>query len=90
MADKDEVSGTFKAKTDQKDDDKPGKSGGKSTEQRIADLELQLATVRATTPLGTIPNHGGGVDQDMADTWSQYEQELATRGEHPDQPAPEQ
>jgi hypothetical protein len=55
----------------------------KSTEQRIADLELQLATVKATTPLGTIPDHGGGVGQEVEETWSQHDQELATKGEHP-------
>lgn len=58
---------------------------GKSQEQRIADLELQLASVRATTPLGNVPDHAAGVGQEIAETWSQYDQELATRGEHPDQ-----
>lgn len=53
--------------------------------QRIADLELQLAQTRAGTPLGTIPDHAGGVEQDIAETWSQYDQELAWSGEHPDQ-----
>lgn len=57
----------------------------KSQEQRIADLELQLASVRATTPLGTIPDHAAGVGQDVAETWSQQDQELAWAGEHPDQ-----
>lgn len=61
----------------------------KSTEQRIADLELQLATVKATTPLGTIPDHGGGVGQEIEDTWSQADQELARAGKHPFQESPE-
>lgn len=61
----------------------------RTQEQRIADLELQLASVKATTPLGTIPDHAAGVGQEIAETWSQADQELATRGEHPDQPAPE-
>jgi hypothetical protein len=59
------------------------KPGEKTTEQRIADLELQLASVKATTPLGTIPDHGGGVGQEIEDTWSQQDQELAWAGEHP-------
>lgn len=59
------------------------RSPSKSTEQRIADLELQLATVKATTPLGNIPDHGGGVGQEMEDTWSQQDQELARAGKHP-------
>lgn len=71
---------------DQGKQDKPQKT----QEQRIADLELQLATVKATTPLGTIPDHGAGVGQEIEETWSQYDQELATRGEHPFQePEPE-
>lgn len=57
----------------------------RSTDQRIADLELQLAQTRAGTPLGTIPDHAAGVGQDMAETWSQYDQEMASIGEHPDQ-----
>jgi hypothetical protein len=61
---------------------------GKSQEQRIADLELALAQTRAGTPLGTLPNHAGGVGQEVEETWSQYEQELATAGKHPDQPQP--
>lgn len=65
-----------------------GKTPPKTNEQRIADLELQLATVRATTPLGSIPDHAGGVGQDIAETWSQADQELAWAGEHPDQPNP--
>lgn len=57
----------------------------RTTDQRIADLELQLAQTRAATPLGTIPEHAAGVGTDVAETWSQYEQELASVGEHPDQ-----
>jgi hypothetical protein len=57
----------------------------RSTEQRLADLELQLATVRAGTPGGTLPWHGGGVEDDIAETWSQHDQELAQAGKHPDQ-----
>jgi hypothetical protein len=60
----------------------------RTTDQRIADLELQLATTRAGLPLGTIPDHAAGVGQDTAETWSQYDQELASVGEHPDQGQP--
>jgi hypothetical protein len=62
-----------------------GKTPPKTNEQRIADLELQLATVRATVPLGNIPDHAGGVGQDIEETWSQQDQELAWAGEHPNQ-----
>lgn len=75
--------------SDQRQENKPQaqskQTPPKSTEQRIADLELQLATVKATTPLGTIPDHGGGIGQEIEETWSQQEQELARAGEHPDQ-----
>jgi hypothetical protein len=57
----------------------------RTTEQRISDLELQLAQTRAGLPLGTIPEHAAGVGTEIADTWSQHDQELATMGEHPDQ-----
>jgi hypothetical protein len=57
----------------------------RSTEQRLADLELQLAQTRAGIPGGTLPDNGGGVGDDVAETWSQYDQELANAGEHPDQ-----
>jgi hypothetical protein len=55
----------------------------RSQEQRIADLETQLASVRATSPLGTIPDHAAGVGQDISETWSQADQELARVGQHP-------
>lgn len=57
----------------------------RTTDQRIADLELQLAQSRAGTATGTIPEHGGGVGTDIAETWSQHDQTLAYNGEHPDQ-----
>jgi hypothetical protein len=49
----------------------------RTTEQRIADLELQLAQTRAGTPGGTIPEHGAGFGNDVEETWSQAEQEEA-------------
>jgi alkylation response protein AidB-like acyl-CoA dehydrogenase len=54
-------------------------------QQRVADLELQLAQSRATAPLGTIPEHSAGVGDEVAETWGQYDQGLAYAGEHPDQ-----
>jgi hypothetical protein len=56
-----------------------------SVEQRLADLELQLAQARAGIPLGTIPENAAGIGTEVAETWSQYDQELANMGEHPDQ-----
>lgn len=57
----------------------------RTMEQRIADLELQLAQSRATSPLGTTPNHGAGVGENTAETWSMHDQRLAYEGIHPDQ-----
>jgi hypothetical protein len=54
-------------------------------QQRISNLELQLAQSRAGAPLGTLPWHGAGVEDDIAETWSQHDQELANAGEHPEQ-----
>jgi hypothetical protein len=49
----------------------------KTTEQRLADVELQLAQTRATTPGGTIPEHAAGYGEDIEETWSLAEQEAA-------------
>lgn len=44
----------------------------------------ETAQLRAQLPSGTTPlNAGGVVHGENADTWSQYDQELANRGEHP-------
>lgn len=48
-----------------------------TNEQRIANLELQLAQTRAGLPGGTIPDHGAGYGQENEETWSQAEQEAA-------------
>jgi hypothetical protein len=53
------------------------KTPTRTTEQRIADLEMQLAQTRATTPGGTVPEHGAGFGDEVEETWSQYEQEQA-------------
>jgi len=47
----------------------------KTAEQRIADLELALAAAQVAAPGGTVPYHGGGPEQDVAETWSQADQE---------------
>jgi hypothetical protein len=60
----------------------------RTTEQRIADLELQLAQSRAAVPGSTLPEHSAGVGLDVAETWSQQDQELAYMGDHPDQEPP--
>lgn len=67
------------------------KPAGPTTDERIAALEQQLAAAQAALPVGTIPEHGAGVGTEIAETWSAYDQSLATAGEHPDQepePAP--
>lgn len=63
----------------------PQPSQEPSLDQRIADLELALAQSRATSPLGSLPTNGAGVGEEVAETWSQQDQEMANRGEHPDQ-----
>jgi hypothetical protein len=53
--------------------------------KRVADLELALAQAHAATPGGTVPEHSAGPGTEFAETWSQHDQELAARGEHPSQ-----
>lgn len=55
----------------------------RSAEQRISDLELALAQSRAGQPLGTLPNHGAGIGQEVEETWSLADQQLAQAGVHP-------
>lgn len=48
---------------------------------RIAALEAQLAASRAAQPLTLTPVHGAGPGLDVAETWSQAEQEAARAAE---------
>jgi hypothetical protein len=57
------------------------KMSQKDLAARIRDLENALATTRAGLPLSLLPPHGAGPDDEIRGSWSQYEQELATRGE---------
>lgn len=61
----------------------------RQAEQHRHEMDLlrgQLATARAALPATLIPEHAGGVGVDaIAETWSQYDQDLARRGEHPHQ-----
>lgn len=53
------------------------------------ELSDQHATVMAAFD-SIVPEHAGGVGLQRAETWSQHDQELALRGEHPlqaDKPA---
>lgn len=45
--------------------------------RRIRDLENTLAATRAGMPLSLIPEHGAGPGENIADTWSQADQEAA-------------
>jgi len=47
----------------------------RTQEQRIADLELALAQTKAGLPGGTLPEHSAGPGTEIAETWSQAEQE---------------
>lgn len=67
---------------------KPGES--RSMENRIADLEQQLAQTRAGLPLTTIPEHGAGPGTEIRETWSQGDQDASRFGEYEEpEPAPE-
>jgi hypothetical protein len=48
-----------------------------SAEERISALEAALAASRAASPLNPIPEHGAGPGQDIAETWSLFEQQQA-------------
>lgn len=45
--------------------------------KKIRDLENALAASRAASPLTLIPEHGAGKGDEIAETWSQYDQEQA-------------
>lgn len=55
----------------------------RSDSDRIADLELALLQSRAAQPLGTLPDHGGGIGQEVEETWSLADQQMAQAGVHP-------
>jgi hypothetical protein len=62
------------------DDDKPDtkKDDTPDLESRIRELERNLAAAsRGGIPLNTIPLHGAGPGSDIAETWSQADQEAA-------------
>jgi hypothetical protein len=65
-----------------------GKKGERSVEQRLADLELANAQLRAGLPGGTIPLHGAGPYDEIRETWSQADQDAAQAGEY-DEGSPE-
>jgi hypothetical protein len=57
-------------------------------EDRIKALENENETLRGSQLAPSpITEHAGGVGTSIAPTWSQYEQELARYGAHPDQSA---
>lgn len=47
--------------------------------KRVADLESRLAAAQAAAPLTLTPEHGAGPGMEVAETWSQFEQEQANR-----------
>jgi hypothetical protein len=49
-----------------------------------AALAKERERVAAASPQSLVPNHGGGIGVDNHETtWSQFDQEMAIRGEHP-------
>jgi hypothetical protein len=58
----------------------------KAHDAEMSQIRGQLTAARAALPATLIPGNAGGVGVDsVAETWSQYDQELANRGEHPHQ-----
>ena len=52
--------------------------------ERIATLEAQLAAANSARQLVTsVPADAGGLGTDIAETWSQWDQEMAWAGTHP-------
>lgn len=51
---------------------------------RLRDVENQLAATRAGMPLSLIPSHGAGPGEEVAETWSQLEQERNSEVELPE------
>jgi hypothetical protein len=52
----------------------------------VSSLRAEVQSMRdaARGPGGdVIPANGGGIGTERADTWGQYDQDLANRGEHP-------
>jgi hypothetical protein len=47
----------------------------KDMARRIRDLENSLAATRAGLPLTLLPENGGGPGTEVAETWSQADQE---------------
>jgi hypothetical protein len=45
--------------------------------KRVEDLEARLAAAQAAAPLTLIPVHAGGPGMEIAETWSQADQEAA-------------
>jgi hypothetical protein len=71
-------------------DDEPSmaKSSESEDDRIAAAVQKALADERervgASAPLSVVPNHGGGIGVDAHEgTWSLYDQELASAGEHP-------
>ena len=84
--------------TDEKNDDRADQSDTASESdddrvQRLVDQALakerarhdrETEQLRGQLPQGTVPLFAGGVEPgENAETWSQFDQDLAQRGEHP-------
>lgn len=61
------------------------KSADPDLATQVRDLQNTIAAMRAGAPLSLIPEHSAGLGDGVAETWSQYDQEMALAGEHPDQ-----
>jgi hypothetical protein len=46
-------------------------------ESRVRDLEAALKASRAALPVSLVPEHGAGYGDEVAETWSQADQEEA-------------
>ena len=56
-----------------------GSSDKESLEARIRDLEAAMVAQRAAMPMSLTPLHGAGEGEEVAETWSQFDQERSLR-----------
>ena len=60
-----------------KPEEATGQQGAGNLQQRVEQLEAALANARAGMPLNLTPLHGAGYEEEVEETWSQYDQEQA-------------
>lgn len=61
----------------EEDDDMPKHDHDEKLEERVRTLEASLKAARGAVPLSLIPENGAGEGDEVAETWSLFEQEAA-------------